>query len=94
MLDGLCYDDDMAKNASTERKMQEATGRVLQTCGNCDLKINTKKTGVVYQSAPPKPYSEPTIKVNGQRLQVVDKFACLEQYTLMMRLLPELLMPV
>ena len=33
-----------------------------------------KKTEVVYQPAPGKPYKEPTITVKGQRLQVVDKF--------------------
>ena len=41
---------------------------------NYVLKISTTKTEVVYQPAPAKPYSEPTIKVNGQRLQAVDKF--------------------
>ena len=33
-----------------------------------------KKTEVVDKPAPGKPYSEPTITVNGQKLQVVDKF--------------------
>ena len=33
-----------------------------------------KKTEVVYE---PAPYSEPTINVNGQSLQVVDKFTYL-----------------
>ena len=36
-----------------------------------------KKTEVVYHPAPGKPYSEPTITVNGQRLQAVDKFISL-----------------
>ena len=36
-----------------------------------------QKTEVVYQPAPGKPYSEPTITVNGQKLQVVDKFTYL-----------------
>ena len=40
-------------------------------------KISTKKTEVVHQPAPGKPYSEPTITVNGQKLQVVDKFTYL-----------------
>ena len=43
-----------------------------------DLTINIKKTEVVYQSAPGKPYKESTITVKGQRLQVVDKFTYLE----------------
>ena len=32
-----------------------------------------KKTEVVHQPAPGKPYNEPTITVNGQKLKVVDK---------------------
>ena len=39
-----------------------------------DLTISIKKTEVVYQLAPRKPYKEPTITMKGQRLQVVDKF--------------------
>ena len=42
-----------------------------------DLTISIKKTEVVYQLAPGKPYKEPTITVKGQRLQVVDKFTYL-----------------
>ena len=37
----------------------------------------SKKTEVVYQPAPGKPYKEPTITVKAQRLQVVDKFTYL-----------------
>ena len=36
-----------------------------------------KKTEVVHQPAPGKPYSEPSITVNGQKRQVVDKFTYL-----------------
>ena len=36
-----------------------------------------KKTEVVHQPAPGKPYNEPTIAVNGQKLKVVDKFTYL-----------------
>ena len=42
-----------------------------------DLTISIKKTKVVYQPAPGKPYKEPTITVKGQRLQVVDRFTYL-----------------
>ena len=41
------------------------------------LTIGIKKTEVILQSAPGKPYKEPTITVKGQRLQVVDKFTYL-----------------
>ena len=37
----------------------------------------SKKTQVVYQPAPGKPYKEPIITMKGQRLQVVDKFTYL-----------------
>ena len=47
MLDGLLHADDMAKNASTERKMQEATDRNLQVCDNYDLAIG-KKNEIMY----------------------------------------------
>ena len=48
-----------------------------QSCDNYDLTISTKKTLVVHQPAPGKPYNEPTITVNGQKLKVVDKFTYL-----------------
>ena len=77
VLDELLYADEMAKNASTERKIQDDIGRVSQACDNYDLKTSTNKNEVVYQPALGKLYSEPTITVNGQRLQVVDKFVYL-----------------
>ena len=58
-----------------------------------------KKTEVVYQPEHGKPYREPAITVNGQRLQAVDKSTYLgstlsiEQCKLIMRLLSELLTP-
>ena len=48
-----------------------------KACDNFQLTISTKKTEVVHQPAPGKPYSKPTITVNGQKLQVVDKFTYL-----------------
>ena len=46
-------------------------------CDNFQLTISTKMTEVVHQPASAKPYTEPTITVNGQKLQVVDKFTYL-----------------
>ena len=71
--DELLYADDMAKNGKAEKKIQEAMDRVSQACDNYDLTISTKQTEVVYQPTSGKPHSEPTITVNGQRQQVVDK---------------------
>ena len=56
----------------SEEKKQGAVDRMSKACDNFQLKISTKKTEVVHQPAPGKPYSEPTITVNGQTLQVVD----------------------
>ena len=48
------------------------------SCDSYDLTISIKKTEVVYQPAPGKPYKESTITVKDQRLQVViDRFAYL-----------------
>ena len=57
--------------------MQGAVDRMSKACDNFQLTISTKKTGELYQPAPGKSYSEPTIIVNGLKLQVVDKFAYL-----------------
>ena len=54
--------------------MQEAVGRMSKAFGNFQLTISTKKTEVVHQPAPGKPYSESTITVNGRKVQFVDKF--------------------
>ena len=71
------FADDMAKGAPTEEKMQKAVDQVSDSCDTYDLIISIKKTEVVYQPAPGKPYKEPTITVECRRLQVVDKFTYL-----------------
>ena len=75
VLDEFLFADDMAKSAPTEEKMQKGVDQVSDSCDSYDLTISIKKTEVVYQPAPGKPYKEPTVK--GQRLQVVDKFTYL-----------------
>ena len=56
------------------RKCKKGVDQVSDSCDSYDLTISIKKTEVVYQPAPGKPYKEPTITVKGQRQQVVDKF--------------------
>ena len=77
VLDEFLFADDMAKGAPTEEKMQKDVDQVSDSCDSYDLTISIKKTEIVYQPAPGKPYKEPTITVKGQRLQVVDKFTYL-----------------
>ena len=57
--------------------MQRAVDKDSYSCNNYGVTINTKKTEAVHQPAPGKPYNEPTITVNGQKLTVVDKFTYL-----------------
>ena len=68
VLDEFLFADDMAKGAPTEEKMQKelwikylihVTAMISQSA--------SKKTEVVYQPAPGKPYKEPTITVKGHR---------------------------
>ena len=59
VLQELPHSDDMAKNASTEMKMQKTMSRVSQAGDKYDLRISMKKTEVVYQTAHGKPYSDP-----------------------------------
>ena len=77
VLDEFLFADDMAKGAPTEEKMQKRVDQVSDSCDSYDLTISIKKTEVVYQQIPGKPYKEPTITVKGQGLQVVDKFTYL-----------------
>ena len=87
VLNELLLADDMAKGAPTEEKLQKGVDQVSDSCDSYDLTI--KKTEMVYQPAPGKPYKEPTIRVKGQCLQMADKFTleahCLELCTLMMK---------
>ena len=57
--------------------MQGTVDDMSKACDNFQLAISTKKTEVVHQPVHGKPYSEQTITVNGQKLQVVDKFTYL-----------------
>ena len=73
----LLFADDCALNAGTAEMMQHEVDCFSQACDNFGLTISTKKTEVLYQPAPGKPYIEPHIIVKGQKLQAVDKFTYL-----------------
>ena len=77
VLDEFLFADVMAKGAPTEEKMQKGVESISDSCDSYDFTISIKKTEVVYQPAPGKPYKKPIITVKGQRLQVVDKFTYL-----------------
>ena len=77
VLDEFLFADDIAKGAPTEEKIQKCVDQGSDSCDSYDLTISIKKTEVVYQPAPRKPYKEPTITVKDLRLQVVDNFTYL-----------------
>ena len=68
VLDKLLYADDLAENAKTETRIQGALDRMSQACDNFDLTKSTEITEVVHKPPPGKPYSDPTITVNGQNI--------------------------
>ena len=59
VLDEFLFADNMAKGAPTEEKMQKGVDQVSDSCDSYDLTISIKKTEVVYQLEPGKPYKEP-----------------------------------
>ena len=77
VLDEFLFADDMAKGAPTEEKMQKGVDQVSDSCDSYDLTISIKKTEVVHQPAPGKPYKEPTITMktiaNGRQVHLTWK---------------------
>ena len=73
----LLFADDCALNAASEADMQCSVNLFSSACTNFGLTINTKKTEVLHQPAPGRPYVEPSITVNGQRLNTVQRFSYL-----------------
>lgn len=71
------FADDCALNAATEGQMQESMNSFSTACKNFGLTISTKKTEVLHQPAPQKPYIEPVITIDGEPLKTVDKFTYL-----------------
>jgi hypothetical protein len=73
----LLFADDCALNASTEQEMQQSMDKFSSAGRNFDLTISTKKTEVMHQPVPGKPYTKPDICVAGEELKVVDIFTYL-----------------
>ena len=48
-----------------KRKCKKGVDQVSDSCDSYDLTISIKKTEVVYQPAPGKPYKEPTVTMKG-----------------------------
>ena len=76
-INNFLFPDDCALNGTSEADMQRSADIFSEACDNFDLTISTKKTEVMHQPAPGKPYVEPKISIKGQRLNAVDKFTYL-----------------
>ena len=76
-INDLLFADDCALNSTSEHNMQRSIDIFSNACDNFGLTISTKKTEVMHQPAPGKPYIEPNITINDQRLNAVDKFTYL-----------------
>ena len=61
VLDEFLFADDMSKGAPTVEKIQKGVEQVIDSCDSYDLTISIKKTEVVYQPSPGKPYKEPIV---------------------------------
>ena len=71
------FADDSALAAGSEADMQQTVNLFSSACDKFGLTISTKKTEVMYQPAPGKPYAEPTITVNNEKLPAADNFTYL-----------------
>ncbi|XP_076469457.1 uncharacterized protein LOC143299851 [Babylonia areolata] len=72
-INDFLFAGDCALNTASEADMQHSV-KFSAACDNLGLTISTKKTEVMHQPAPGKPYIEPNIFISGQRLNAVDKF--------------------
>ena len=67
------FANDCALNAGSEADIQLCIDKFSTTCRNFGLIVSAKKSEVLHQPAPGKPYVEPNITVKSQRLNVVNK---------------------
>ena len=76
MINLFLFADDCTLKATTKSNKWNSVDKFSMACDNFGLTFSTKKTVVMHQQAPGKPYVEP-ITIKGQRLKVVEKFTSL-----------------
>ena len=59
------FADICTLNTTTKPNMQNSVDKFSMACENFDLTISTKKTEVIHQPAPGKPYIKPNITIKG-----------------------------
>ena len=68
--------DDCEMNTTTKANMQNSVDKFSMACDNFSLTISVKKTEVMYQPEPGKPYVEPNITIKRQRLKKFTYLDC------------------
>ena len=72
------FANDCTLNTTSECDMHDSLDKFSTVCNNFGLTISMKKkTEVLFQPAPGKPYLKPCITVNDTVLNSVEKFTCL-----------------
>ena len=79
IVNEFLFDDDCALNVKIKANMQNSVDKFSIACDNFGLTIskNKKNPKVMHQPGPEKPYCEPNITIQGQRLKVIEKFTYL-----------------
>ena len=70
----LLYADDCDIVAHSEDELQCFMDHFVSACYSFGLKINLKKTVIMYDPAPGSPYIQPIIFIEGNKLDVVHSF--------------------
>ena len=70
----LLFADDCMMSCHTQPDLQHLTTRFSNTAKSYGLQISIAKTEVMYQSAPGKPYVEPTITIDNLQLPITKQF--------------------
>ena len=73
----LLFADDCALAAHTQEDLQLIMNQFAEACKLFGLTISLKKTEVMHQPKPGKPYVAPVITIDGYTLKAVDKFTYL-----------------
>ena len=77
IVNKFLFTDNCARNATTKANMQNNADKFSVASDNFGLTISIKKTEVMCQPLPGKPYVEPNITIKRQRLKLVEKFTFL-----------------
>ena len=77
IIQELLYADDCALEGHSRQEIQLVTDRFAQSAKQFGLKINIKKTEVMYQPAPGKPYQSPHVTIADTALKPVTEFCYL-----------------